>query len=67
MMRTADMTMKAIDVRGTLERTTEEVRRAEQGIKAKVAAAVKFLFCAENTEKPYGLDLSPAMKARLAL
>ena len=60
MMRTADMTMNAIDVRGTLERTTEEVRKAEQGIKAKVAAAVKFLF-AESEENPFGLDLSPAI------
>ena len=63
MMRTADMTMNAIDVRGTLERTTEEVRNAKRGI----AAVVKFLFCAENTEKPYGLDLSPAMKAKMYL
>ena len=67
MMRTADMTMNAIDVRGTLERTTDKVRRAELGIRAKVAAAVKFFFCAENTEKPFGLDLSPAMQAKMYL
>ena len=64
MMRTADMTnVVANNVRENIERTTEEVRNAKRGI----AAVVKFLFCAENNEKPYGLNLSPAMKARLAL
>ncbi len=50
----------------SVQMTAEEIKTAERGLRAKVLAAVNFLF-GENKEKPFGLDLSPAMSVRLYL
>ncbi len=49
-----------------VQMTAKEVGTVSRGLKARIAAAVKILF-EGNEEKPYGLDLTPAMKARLYL
>ena len=62
-------TMNAVmmnDVRENLATTAEEVRVFNHGFLAKAAAVVRFIFNSEE-EKPFELDLSPAMKARLYL
>ena len=53
-------------VRENLETTAEEIRTVNRGLKARAAAAVRFIFSG-NDDKPFGLDLSPAMQARLYL
>ncbi len=66
-MRTTTMETVIINnVQESLENTAEEIRTAKHGLKAKAAAAAKFLF-AGNDEKAFDLDISPAMEARMFL
>ncbi len=64
-MRTAAMITYGI-TQENLGIKTEEFRTVKSRLKARVTVVVRFILAEEN-EKPYGLDLSPAMKARLAL
>ena len=70
---TMDTTMNSMttttiisNVHENLETAVEEIRTVNRGLKARAAAAIKFIF-SRNDEKPFGLNLSPAMQARLYL
>lgn len=64
-MRTTTMnTVMMNNVQTVLKDTAEEIKATKRGLKAKAAAAVKFLFEGKN-ESPF--DLSPAMEARMFL
>ena len=62
-MRAATMNMEMMN---NVQMAAQEVKEVKSGLKAMAVAFVNFLF-AEEEHKPLGLDLSPAMAARLYL
>ena len=54
------------NVQGTLMDTTEEIRTAKRRVWAKITVAAATVF-EDSKEKPFDLDLSPAMRAKLFL